>query len=544
MELVVVVGLHLHVLLGEDAQAEDVLEDHVVLEGPGVGEVVLESGVVAVVAHLLVPHVEVLGEGLVELSDLLVALELEELGVGADAHDALDGEVDVVGRGTHEVVGAELVAGVGEELDEVVGPLLEEGPVGLEPLEVVAGALDDGEHELEHVAGLLDGHVLLVLLLEVGDGPDADVVGGPLQVVLLALAVLVGVVVGVLEDGEEDLLEGLGAEVEVERDGGVDDVDGGEVAVGGDLLHEDPHLLLNVVPDGLDGAGDLGIAGGSGAYLSVDEGGHCDVLVVGDLLVDLVHELLVELGAELEVLLAEGIGTLVEEGDHVAEGVLPEGDEVGAEVADGVEDVVGDDHVLGDGLLTDGAEVEGEGDDGPVVVHGAEVGVVLGVGDVVGEGHSGGSGGEGGGGEGGLGGGGDVPAAPGDAVVPVVEDGGVGDADGDGGGALDVLVLPVDVLAGLAGGGLGGVVVVDLDAVGLAVDGADGVVDVGVGEGDVIDAVDEVGGGEGQGELDLGIAGRGEGIRRPARRRRWFWWGRRRGSSVRRARRCRRSCRP
>ncbi len=146
MELVVVVGLHLHVLLGEDVQAEDVLEDHVVLEGPGVGEVVLESGVVAVVAHLLVPHVEVLGEGLVELSDLLVALELEELGVGADAHDALDGEVDVVGRGTHEVVGAELVAGVGEELDEVVGPLLEEGPVGLEPLEVVAGALDDGEH--------------------------------------------------------------------------------------------------------------------------------------------------------------------------------------------------------------------------------------------------------------------------------------------------------------------------------------------------------------------------------------------------------------
>ncbi len=130
------------------------------------------------------------------------------------------------------------------------------GEVGV-PFDLGEGA----EHD-EHVAGLFDGHLVLfgalapAVDLAVGLGIGAEVVGGEGE-----LPASAG---GVLHEWAELGLEHLGALVEEEGAGGVDDVDGGDAPVAGVLLgeHEGPAVPVG---DDLVAGHDLAVGeGGEG----------------------------------------------------------------------------------------------------------------------------------------------------------------------------------------------------------------------------------------------------------------------------------------
>ena len=87
-----------------------------------------------------------------------------ELRERAEGHDGLGREVDVVGEVAGEVVGAELVLGVEALGLEVLGPSGEHRPVAAGEVRVALHPRDRG-HQDEHVAGLLDRHLVLFGLL-------------------------------------------------------------------------------------------------------------------------------------------------------------------------------------------------------------------------------------------------------------------------------------------------------------------------------------------------------------------------------------------
>lgn len=180
--LEVVIDLQLHVLLREEIAVDHILENHVVLEGPGVRKVVLKARVITVVAHHLEPLVVIVSEGLIEFSRLLITLHSHQLSIRFKTNETLDSKVDVVRRGAHEIISAELVTRIRKELDEVVRPLLEKRPVLLKVVEITR-SLSHSEDELEHVTCLFHRHVLLVLSVGITNRPDTQVMRSPFEVI-------------------------------------------------------------------------------------------------------------------------------------------------------------------------------------------------------------------------------------------------------------------------------------------------------------------------------------------------------------------------
>ena len=127
----------------------------------------------------------------------------------------------------------------------------------------------DGGDEDEHVAALLDGHLVFFGLLAaavdlaVGERVLAEIVRGEGE--------LPAGERGVFEDREELGFQQLGVEEEEERGGGVDDVDGGDAAVGEVLFGEEHGVAVGVGDELVRGDG-----------LAVGEDGDVGVVFAAD----------------------------------------------------------------------------------------------------------------------------------------------------------------------------------------------------------------------------------------------------------------------
>lgn len=225
------------------------------------------------------------------------------LGHGLERNDALDGQVGLVGQLAREIVRRELVRGYLGVVNQVARPAGEQGPVVRQPL-VVAAALRVGEHHDDHVAALLQGHGLVVARVVAQRARvPAEVVHRPRVGVAAALLVL--------EQRVERPPDEVRVQVHHGREGGEDDVDGLDVAVGANLLHK--HLDLVPGAHDLDravelaererGDGGVVVAGGPfrvGGNAIVDEGRHLAGVAV------VVVEELHELGVGFDVVFPEG----------------------------------------------------------------------------------------------------------------------------------------------------------------------------------------------------------------------------------------------
>mmetsp|Transcript_18160 Transcript_18160/g.34622 ORF Transcript_18160/g.34622 Transcript_18160/m.34622 type:complete len:277 (-) Transcript_18160:1499-2329(-) len=114
-------------------ETQNLVPDQVVLEGErGAVEVVLQLVVVPGVGPFH-PDLRVVFRGLAVVFRLLFGnvspVHFQELCVRSHADDTLRREVDVVGRGPLEVVGAQLVARVGQRLYQEITPCIHDGPV-------------------------------------------------------------------------------------------------------------------------------------------------------------------------------------------------------------------------------------------------------------------------------------------------------------------------------------------------------------------------------------------------------------------------------
>ena len=189
----------------------------------------------------------------------VVARDVGDLRHGADADDALEGEVGLVGQRAREVVGGDLVGGDQGFLDQVLGPLVEDLVV-LGEIGVVVGVLRVGQRHDQHVAAFFQGlHLVHPVRVARGVGVGgADVVHG----------VHVGVLAGFLvdEEGVQEELEELRVGVEPDRVGGEDDIHGVDIAVRADFLQEE-----------IGGVGSPGQEG-TGEGLTDGKGGDCDIV--------------------------------------------------------------------------------------------------------------------------------------------------------------------------------------------------------------------------------------------------------------------------
>eukprot|EP01136_Pigoraptor_vietnamica_P006110 Opistho-1_new@38630 len=236
----------------EDVEAEHFVEQHVVLERPRARLVVLEARVVAVVRErhpaLRIVH----SRSKVVVVRLRAPRSDEKHRVSAKPNDALCGQVDVVRRGTLEVVRAQLVAGVGKAADEIVAPCLQDAPVAVEEVRLVAlGRRNRRKHE-QHVGCLLHGHLLLLVRLNVADGPLAEVVRRPGEIVRNGRFV-----VGVVHQRLEHEVERIRGVLDKEGRRRVHDVHRANVPVAADLLHEDERLVALGTPNDNSCAGGL-----------------------------------------------------------------------------------------------------------------------------------------------------------------------------------------------------------------------------------------------------------------------------------------------
>ena len=109
-------------------------------------------------------------------------------GIASHAQTGFDGQVGIAFRGTHEVVGTELVHGILAVGIEVVGPSGEYLPVLSDVVQITVKVRDEGD-EREHVARLLHWHSVTIGL-SVGMGIGSQIVGSPVLVPSSCICIL------------------------------------------------------------------------------------------------------------------------------------------------------------------------------------------------------------------------------------------------------------------------------------------------------------------------------------------------------------------
>lgn len=83
---------------------------------------------------------------------------------GAECEDRLQRQIRIVSEVAGEVVGAELVLGIVPLVQQIVGPELQGLPVAPRKIEIAA-EFDQRAGEQQHVAALLDRHLVVVRAL-------------------------------------------------------------------------------------------------------------------------------------------------------------------------------------------------------------------------------------------------------------------------------------------------------------------------------------------------------------------------------------------
>mmetsp|Transcript_85915 Transcript_85915/g.246620 ORF Transcript_85915/g.246620 Transcript_85915/m.246620 type:complete len:294 (+) Transcript_85915:258-1139(+) len=226
-------------------QAQELLPNHIVLDGVGARHAESDHVVIVLPSELLPSRREVAGGRAVASAVAAQGHHAAELSEGLERDDAFRPKVRVVGQPTLEVVCADLICREGQRLLQIVGPHEQHLPIGLQKGHVGASAREAHEHQ-EHVARVLHWHPLLLCGVVVRNGVRSDLVWGERIAERCR-----SLVVGERQHRNQEQLQQLGVAVEEGGRCRIDHVHGLHVSVRGDLLQEVPHDLPLRVPDQL-----------------------------------------------------------------------------------------------------------------------------------------------------------------------------------------------------------------------------------------------------------------------------------------------------
>ena len=169
---------------------------------------------------------------------LLFSKELTEC---AKCHDRLDAKVAVLCEVTCKVIGAELILGIVAVFYKVICPCLQNFLVFVRQGAITVGASGGGNCQ-DRVSAFLNGHLIFELVVAI----NLTVAKRILSAVVRCKGMRPCLALGVIEDRAHHAAYQLGIVNEIERNGGIGNVERCHAPVREVLLGEEHHLAINL----------------------------------------------------------------------------------------------------------------------------------------------------------------------------------------------------------------------------------------------------------------------------------------------------------